>query len=87
MINSIRGIGNIENSQYTERQSKKVRKQGKNKKMNGGVVIEISTNREIFKETGASERAEKIKKLIKEGKYSVDLQKLSEKLIHFFTDV
>ena len=87
MIDPIKGIINIENYQYTERKSQRVRKQSKSKRMSGGVVIEFSVSMETSDEIGASKRAEHIKKLIKEGKYEVDLQKLSEKLINFFTDV
>jgi len=87
MVNPIKGIGNIENYQYTERKSQKVRKQNRISRNGDGVIIEISLDRESLEELSASEKAKRIKNLIKEGKYPIDLQKLSEKIVDFFTNV
>jgi anti-sigma28 factor (negative regulator of flagellin synthesis) len=82
MINPIRGGGfNFE----PKRDIKNLSKRKEKKSVEDEVVLEIQ-NVEI-ENLSASQKVEKLKKLIKEGKYPLDPQKVAEKLINFLTDV
>jgi len=81
MINRVeRGGFNYLESITKDRQRK--RKQA----ANSGVVVEITTLPDTNEEILDPNRLEKIKKLIKEGKYPLDHQKLAEKIVDFLID-
>ena len=52
---------------------------------NTGVVVNISQN--IDTKERLDEKVERIKKLVREGKYPLDRDKLAEKILQFLTDV
>jgi len=63
------------------------RKQRNEKKLKSdGVVLEISTPVEVSEEKITDKRLEELKKLIKEGNYPLDRQKLAEKIVNFLLD-
>jgi len=82
MINPVER-GGFRNFEKTLR----VRKQRNEKKLkSGGVVLEISTSLEVSEEKITDKRLEELKKLIKEGNYPLDRQKLAEKIVNFLLD-
>ena len=50
-----------------------------------GVIVNISHSPDT--EDDFEKRVEKLKKLVKEGKYPLDRDKLAEKILQFLTDV
>jgi len=83
MINPIGG-GGINFQKIYERTLKGQRRE---KRLNpeGGVVIDLPKGVNSRNET-AEEKVERLKKLIREGDYPLDRNKLAEKILEFLTD-
>ena len=82
MVNPI--SGRYWNNTYrTEKTKEKNIRSPKNLE-NTGVVVNISQN--IDTKERLDEKVERIKKLVREGKYPLDRDKLAEKILQFLTD-
>ena len=50
------------------------------------VIVDISTSSKVASERINKNRLEQLKRLIKEGNYPLDRQKLAEKIVNFLLD-
>ena len=51
-----------------------------------GVIVEISSSMETIEEKITDKRLKELKRLIKEGNYPLDHQKLAEKIVNLLLD-
>jgi len=82
MFNPIEGRNYIRTNERLE--IKRKQNKGAEVKIKQGVFVEINNSQEVELDSNLTKkRIEKLKQLIKEGKYPIDHRKLAEKVLKF----